>query len=93
MRIPRWLSGRKRRDDLTVVMYTRTGCHLCDDAWSELSRLQATYQFALSAQDVDANAALIAQFDQCVPVVEVNGKVRMRGRFNAVLFQRLLDAN
>ena len=27
-----------------------------------------------------------------VPVIEVNGKVRMRGRFNAVLFQRLLDA-
>ena len=92
MRIPRWLSGRKCRDDLTVVMYTRTGCHLCDDAWKELSRLQAEYRFALTAKNVDADAALVAQFDQCVPVVEVNGKVRMRGRFNAVLFQRLLDA-
>ena len=78
---------------MTVVMYTRTGCHLCADAWSALSRFQSTYQFALSAKDVDADAALVAQFDQCVPVVEVNGKVRMRGRFNAVLFLRLLDAN
>ncbi len=78
---------------MTVIVYTRTGCHLCADAWAELSRLQATYEFALSAKDVDADPALVAQFDHCVPVVEVNGKVRMRGRFNGVLFQRILDVN
>src|SRR5438046_9937317 len=92
MSLWRWLFGRKRRDDLTVVLYTRRGCHLCDDAWRNLSRIQTKYHFGLSAKDVDGDPELVARFDTCVPVVEVNGKVRMRGRFNPVLFQRLLDA-
>ncbi len=92
MNVLGWFSGRKRREDLAVILYTRKGCHLCEDAWDELSRLQAMYRFTLLAKDVDEDAGLVAKFDQCVPVVEVNGKVRMRGRFNGVLFQRLLDA-
>ena len=92
MRLWRWLFGHCRRDDLKVVVYTRRGCHLCDDAWRDLSRIQPKYQFGLTAKDVDSDPKLVAQFDSCVPVIEVNGKVRMRGRFNTVLFQRLLDA-
>lgn len=92
MSILRWLKGRQPRTDLNVVMFTRQGCHLCDDAWRELERLRGEYGFALSEKDVDADPELRAQFDQCVPVVEVNGKVRSRGRFSTMLFQRLLDA-
>jgi glutaredoxin len=87
-----WLFGQWRREDLVVIMYTRQGCHLCEDAWRELLLIQKKHSFALSAKDVDGDPELIAKFDTCVPVVEVNGKVRMRGRFNVVLFQRLLDA-
>lgn len=85
------LFGQKRRDDLSVVVYTRQGCHLCDDLWAAVSKLQAKYRFKLSAVDVDADPELVAKFNTCVPVVEVNGKVRLRGRWNAVLFQRILD--
>jgi glutaredoxin len=92
MSLWRRLLGRIARDDVTVVLYTRRGCHLCDDAWRDLSRIQAKYRFGLTAKDVDSDPELVAKFDLCVPVVEVNGKVRMRGRFNGVLFQRLLDA-
>jgi len=91
MTILGWLS-RSKRDDLVVVVYTRNGCHLCDDAWHELERFQAKHQFHLSAKDIDADPALAGQFNTCVPVIEVNGHIRMRGRFNPVLFQRLLDA-
>jgi glutaredoxin len=87
-----WLFGPSRRDDLTVVVYTRQGCHLCEDAWRDLSRMQNRHSFTLSAKDIDGDPELVAKFGACVPVIEVNGKVRMRGRFNAVLFQRLLDA-
>jgi hypothetical protein len=92
MSLWRRLVGATKRDDLAVVVYTRHGCHLCDDAWREIARFQETYQFGLTARDVDTDPELVERFDTCVPVVEVNGKVRMRGRFNAVLFQRLLDA-
>jgi hypothetical protein len=87
-----WLFRRKSREDLHVILYTRHGCHLCEDAWRELERMKAVYRFGLTAKDVDGDPDLLKRFDTCVPVVEVNGKIRMRGRFNGVLFQRLLDA-
>jgi hypothetical protein len=73
-------------------MYTRRGCHLCDAAWEQLEAARRRYGFALTAQDVDADAALKAEHGDCVPVVTVNGKVRFRGAVNAVLLERLLRA-
>lgn len=88
-----WIRGRRRRPDLKVVFYTRTGCHLCEDAWLEIDALRRHHRFQLVERDVDTDPALVERFGMCVPVIEVNGKVRMRGRFNRVLFQRLLDAD
>jgi glutaredoxin len=88
-RLARWWRGRRPLD---VVMYTRHGCHLCDTAWERLEAARRRYGFALTARDVDADAALKAEHGDCVPVVAVNGKVRFRGAVNAVLLERLLRA-
>ncbi len=71
---------------MQVVLYTRQGCHLCDDAFDLLCRHAVTPKLV----DVDADSALREQFDQCVPVVEIDGKVRFRGRINEVLLKRIL---
>jgi hypothetical protein len=73
-----------------VVMYTRQGCHLCEDAWALLARLRRRYRFTLTAVDVDADPALAAEHGECVPVVAVDGRVRFRGVVNPVLLRRLL---
>jgi predicted thioredoxin/glutaredoxin len=41
--------------------------------------------------DIDADPELRLQFDHCVPVVAIDGKVRFRGRVNPTLLRRLLD--
>jgi glutaredoxin len=78
--------------DLRFLMYARRGCHLCDDAWAELEKAQRSYGFVLESQDVDDDPALAARFGDQVPVVLVDGKVRFRGGVNAVLLNRLLEA-
>jgi hypothetical protein len=40
--------------------------------------------------DIDTDPALRAEFDTCVPVVEIDGRVRFRGRVDEVLLRRLL---
>ncbi len=75
-----------------VVLYTRHGCHLCDLAWKQLEQSRHRHRFSLSRVDVDGDPRLAEQFGQQVPVVLINGKVRFRGRINAVLWRRLLDA-
>ena len=69
-----------------ATVYTRQGCHLCDDAVALLERHGLTPNLV----DVDADDELRAKFDQCVPVVEIDGKVHFRGVVNEVLLTRIL---
>jgi glutaredoxin len=72
----------------SVVLYTRRGCHLCDDALEVLRRYGITPHLV----DIDADPALRERYNVCVPVVEIGGKERFRGRINEVLLARLLSA-
>ena len=70
-----------------VILYTRPGCHLCDDALALLLR----YGLAPCTIDIDQHPELLARYNTCVPVVEIDGQVRFRGRVNEVLLRRLLN--
>ncbi len=87
-----WWRRSVRLGRLRVVMYTRRGCHLCEEAWALLGRQRRRYGFALEAVDVDTDPELVALHGNWVPVVTVDGKVRFRGGVNAALLERLLRA-
>jgi glutaredoxin len=69
-----------------VVLYTRSGCHLCEEA----ERILAQYGLRAQLIDIDQHPELRTKFDACVPVVEIDGRIRFRGRMNEVLLRRLL---
>jgi len=69
-----------------VELYTRSGCHLCDQAAAVLDRYRLRYQ----AVDIDADDELRARYNECVPVVVIDGKERFRGRIDELLLRRLL---
>ena len=69
-----------------VILYTRAGCHLCDDA----KQLLQQHGLTPLEVDVDADPTLREQFNECVPVVKIDGKVRFRGRISEILLRRLL---
>jgi glutaredoxin len=90
-----WLTFWRSRTKLTdwdVVMYTRQGCHLCEQAWQQLEEARQRYQFVLRQVDVDGDVQLARQYGACVPVVVINGRVRFRGVLNPVLLKRLLES-
>jgi glutaredoxin len=70
-----------------VVLYTRQGCHLCDDA----KQLLESYGLVPISIDVDADPTLRERFDTCVPVIEIDGQIRFRGHVEPVLLKRLLN--
>ena len=93
MHLWRWMrSWRKRRtlEHVEVILYTRQGCHLCEDAHGQLESARLRWKFRLTIHDIDTDPRLIGQYGECVPVVAVNGRVRFRGRINEVLLTRLL---
>jgi predicted thioredoxin/glutaredoxin len=61
-----------------VVLVTRQGCHLCDEALASLRSLGVEPEL----RDVDADNQLHALYDWRVPVVMVDGRVIAEGRIN-----------
>ncbi|MEM8946375.1 MAG: glutaredoxin family protein [Planctomycetota bacterium] len=72
---------------MDVKLYTRTGCHLCDEAY----QLLCQHGLVPVEVDIDRDESLREQFHTCVPVVAIDGKVRFRGRIEPVLLKRLID--
>jgi glutaredoxin len=56
-----------------VTLYTRTGCHLCEQAEQVLRAEQRTIPFALVTVDIDGDPALARKYGVRVPVVAVDG--------------------
>ncbi|MEN3295374.1 MAG: hypothetical protein V7642_4627 [Burkholderiales bacterium] len=51
------------------LLYSRSYCHLCEDMLGALQELSADYPFTVEVIDVDADEALVAQYDELVPVL------------------------
>lgn len=74
---------------LQAVVYSRRQCHLCEEA----IHLLRGHGVKLEIIDIDSDESLRDKFDQCVPVIAINGKIRFRGRVNSLLLKRLVDAS
>lgn len=54
---------------IQLTLYSRSYCHLCEEMRDALQLLRQQYSFALDVFDVDADPALVAQYDELVPVL------------------------
>ncbi len=62
---------------LSVTLYTRKGCHLCEDVKKELASLQKDYPHHLAEVDIDSDIALQTEYGLDIPVIEV-GPYRLK---------------
>jgi glutaredoxin len=75
-----------------VTLYTRRGCHLCDEVKATLARLRRRAQFQLQEIDIDTDPELVRRFNDEVPVVFVEGKKAFKYFLNEQEFLRVLAA-
>ncbi len=71
---------------MALVLVTRKGCHLCDQALQSLIDLGQEPELA----DVDADQSLHDLYDWRVPVVLLDGHVVAEGRLDRQSLQRAL---
>jgi glutaredoxin len=57
-----------------VTLYTRVGCHLCEEAEKVLRQEQAAAGFGLDLVDIDRDPELARRYGVRVPVVAVDGQ-------------------
>ncbi len=59
-----------------VVVYSRPGCHLCEEAIAAIVALHGEgYRFALHEVDIESDELLLRRHLERIPVVEVDGAV------------------
>lgn len=72
---------------MSVILVTRQGCHLCDDALDLLNQLGVRPELA----DVDADDELHRLYDFRVPVVLIDGAVAAEGRVRRESLEAALE--
>jgi glutaredoxin len=59
-----------------VVVYSRPGCHLCQEAIAAIAGLHGDgYRFELREVDIESEETLLRRLLERIPVVEVEGEV------------------
>jgi glutaredoxin len=55
---------------MNVVLYTRPGCHLCDDARAALDGLGVAYDEV----DIESDDTLFKRYLERIPVIAIDGE-------------------
>lgn len=68
--------------DHVVTLYSRPGCHLCDDAAALLQALAQEFGFRIAIVDIEKDPTLVARYGEAVPVVTHAGSEVARASIN-----------
>src|SRR5215217_3986229 len=56
-----------------VIIYSRPGCHLCDDAKAAILAAGCREQFVLDEINIESNDELLEKYRYDIPVVMIDG--------------------
>ena len=62
-----------------ITVYTKAGCYLCENVILQLRKLQSERPFAVETRDITEDAELYERYGNVIPVVEIDGKIRLGG--------------
>jgi glutaredoxin len=78
---------------LDVTIYSRPGCHLCEEAKAQIAPLLKEFGAGLTEMNIDEDAQLRALYDYDVPVIFLGARKAAKHRVDLVRFRRLLRNN
>ena len=73
-----------------VTIYSRPGCHLCDDAKANILSARDELDFDIEEVDIDSDPVLREQYGYDIPVVLINGIKVFKHRVDTGEFRRKL---
>ncbi len=74
-----------------VILYGREGCCLCDEAREMLLRIRERRPFELSERDIEADDALLRDYLERIPVIEIDGVEEFELLIDEFELERRLD--
>ena len=77
--------------ELEVKLYTRPGCHLCEEAKAVIEPLLAEFGATLSEVNIDEDRELTERFGWDIPVIFIGERKVAKHRVDAGQFRRQLE--
>jgi len=75
-------------DSVKVEIYSRPGCHLCDEAKEVIERVRRRIVFSLRVINIETDPELEKKYGEEIPVVFVNGMPAFRYRVDEAEFEK-----
>ncbi len=73
-----------------VTLYSKPGCHLCEDAKAALMTLEPEVAVRLREVDITTDAALFELYKYTIPVMIVDEQIILESRIDAKKLRRAL---
>lgn len=73
-----------------VTLYTRPGCHLCEEAKAQLAPLLKEFDARLTEINIDEDPQLRAEYNEDVPVIFLGRRKAAKHRVDLARFRRQL---
>ena len=79
-------------EPILIDIYSRPGCHLCDEARAVVEPLRERYAVVLRTINVESSMDLENRYGSDIPVVLINGEEEFRHRVDRTELERKLKA-
>lgn len=70
-----------------VTVFSRPGCHLCDEAKQAIESAGCQNEYTLEEINIESNPVLLRRYQYDIPVVTINGDEAFRHRLTAAEFR------
>jgi glutaredoxin len=75
-----------------VIIYSRPGCHLCDEAKEAIDRADCSDRYTLEIVNIESDGELLRKYRYDIPVVLIEGVERFRHRVDTESFRRVIES-
>jgi glutaredoxin len=70
-----------------VIIYSRPGCHLCDEAKAAIMSIGRSDQFTLEEVNIESDEELLRKYKYDIPVIAIDGVETFIHRVNPKEFE------
>ena len=74
-----------------VIIYSRPGCHLCDEAKAAIQNAGCSERFSLEEINIESDDELLRKYKYDIPVVMIDGVEAFRHRVEIEAFKQKLE--
>ena len=74
-----------------LEVYSRYGCHLCEDMLHTLGEFQSDWCFTVSVVEIDDDPALVELYNDAVPVLTFRGDEICRHFLDLEALRKVVD--